>query len=53
MTKFLSDSWMIDNNFVEPDVQSGEWWSDHIVENLGLNQPVTVSLNILWFVLIF
>lgn len=43
MTKFLSDSWLIDNGFVEPDIQSGEWWSDHVVENLGLSQPVTVS----------
>lgn len=44
MTKFLSDSWMIENGFLEPESATNEWWSDHVVENLGLSQPVTVCL---------
>lgn len=49
MTKFLSDSWMVDNGFVEPVSENVEWWSDHVVENLGLSHPVTVSFGLTFF----
>jgi len=36
---------MIDNGFLEPVSESSEWWSDHTVFDLGISQPVTLSLS--------
>jgi len=48
MSKFLSDSWMVENNFMEDKDQgpSGEWWTSHTVASLKLNSPVTVSPDV-------
>jgi len=45
MTKFLSDGWMLENNFVEEEVVGNQWWTSHVVENLGLSEPVTLSIK--------
>jgi len=48
MSKFLSDSWMIDNGFMEAkdDAVASEWWSRHTVADLKLPTPLTVSPTI-------
>jgi len=45
MSKFLSDSWMIENSFLAPNT-SNEWWSSHTVANLGLSPPITIQSTI-------
>jgi len=42
MSKFLSDSWMVDNGYLEPK-DSAEWWATHTVANLGLSPPITIE----------
>jgi cystathionine beta-synthase len=47
MTKFLNDSWMYDNGFIDEDchrqTRLGAWWGSRFVSELGLNTPFTVS----------
>merc|ERR1719237_1558280 len=45
MSKFLSDSWMVDNNFMEAasGPHMGQWWSDLKVSELKLASPVTLT----------
>jgi len=42
MTKFLSDDWMIDNGFLQPQEEDKPAWSDKAVGCLELPSPVTV-----------
>jgi len=48
MSKFLSDSWMVDNNFMEAasGPHMGQWWSDRKVTQLNLQAPVTLKPNV-------
>lgn len=47
MTKFLNDSWMYDNGFIDEDchrqTRLSAWWGSRFVSELGLNTPITVS----------
>jgi cystathionine beta-synthase len=47
MTKFLNDSWMYDNGFIDEDCHRqsrlSAWWGSRSVSELGLNTPITVS----------
>lgn len=45
MSKFLNDSWMVDNGFIEEDFQAlqNEWWAHKTVSELKLETPVTVT----------
>jgi len=45
MSKFLNDSWMIDNGFLEEDTTAlaKEWWANKTVADLKLETPFTVS----------
>lgn len=44
MTKFLSDEWMQDNNFLPDDLLKDEsqWWSNRTVAELNVSTPCTV-----------
>jgi cystathionine beta-synthase len=48
MSKFLSDSWMVDNGFMEAkeDIGISEWWSKHTVADLKLPTPLTVAPDV-------
>jgi cystathionine beta-synthase len=47
MSKFLNDSWMIDNGFSDDNLikrqQSDSWWANKQVSDLSLHSPVSVS----------
>jgi cystathionine beta-synthase len=47
MTKFLNDSWMYDNGFIDEDchrqTRLSAWWGSRSVSELGMNTPITVS----------
>lgn len=43
MTRFLSDDWMLSNDFLERDQTEKYWWSDNKVCTLDLHTPITVS----------
>lgn len=43
MTKFLSESWMVENNYIESTKYMGLWWSDKKVTELQLNAPVILK----------
>jgi cystathionine beta-synthase len=46
MTKYLSDPWMIERDFMEADVPSdslNQWWWNLKVSSLDLNAPMTVE----------
>jgi len=49
MSKFLNDSWMIDNGFMEDhetvDLKA-EWWSRRTVNDLRLQTPLTISSSL-------
>ena len=52
MTKFLSDDWMIDNNFLDFDEMKNEdkendkgWWYNDTVASLNVSPPITMSSN--------
>lgn len=42
MTKFLSDSWMKERDFIGDSERDGHWWSDVKVEGLKLEVPRSV-----------
>ena len=54
MTKFLSDDWMIDNNFLEIDEIANKseakedkgWWMNDSVASLNVSPPITMSSNL-------
>eukprot|EP01083_Nonionella_stella_P057342 150565_1 len=48
MTKFLSDDWMIDNNFMErvDDESIDGWWCNDTVASLNVSPPITMSSNL-------
>merc|ERR1719331_1867214 len=48
MSKFLSDSWMVDNNFMESTSthHMGQWWSERKVTQLNLQAPVTLKPDV-------
>ena len=54
MTKFLSDDWMIDNNFLEIDEIANKseakedkgWWMNDTVASLKVSPPITMSSNL-------
>eukprot|EP01126_Amoeba_proteus_P034778 TRINITY_DN347_c0_g1_i1.p1 TRINITY_DN347_c0_g1~~TRINITY_DN347_c0_g1_i1.p1 ORF type:complete len:446 (-),score=117.81 TRINITY_DN347_c0_g1_i1:41-1378(-) len=41
MSKFLSDSWMLENDFLELE-QPTEWWNNHTVKDLNVAKPIVV-----------
>lgn len=47
MSKFLNDSWMIDNGFVDERYirkeQSNSWWANRLVSELALPSPVSIT----------
>jgi cystathionine beta-synthase len=46
MSKFLNDTWMVENNFVDKNTLEGhteEWWSHKTVADLQLKTPSTIS----------
>jgi len=44
MTKFLSDDWMYDRDFIDvKDQPNSEWWHAMPVSSLKIREPVTVS----------
>uniref|UniRef100_A0A0L8H4W3 Cystathionine beta-synthase n=1 Tax=Octopus bimaculoides TaxID=37653 RepID=A0A0L8H4W3_OCTBM len=47
MTKFLSDNWMSQRNFLEFDKQelNDDWWSNLPVTSLKLNTPTIITPN--------
>ncbi|GAB1598518.1 cystathionine beta-synthase-like [Argonauta hians] len=50
MTKFLSDNWMSQRNFLKFDDKKEvgeEWWSSLPINSLKLNHPVVLSPNVL------
>jgi len=48
MTKFLNDSWMIENGFMteDPSAIKEEWWSSRTVTELKLETPFTVTSSV-------
>jgi len=52
MTKFLSDDWMIDNNFLDTDDEDDDddgdhgWWKNDTVASLNVSPPITMSSNL-------
>ncbi len=46
MTKFLSDSWMVDQGFFEPSTYTDEWWAAKSVSDLHVSTPCTVREDI-------
>jgi cystathionine beta-synthase len=49
MTKFLSDDWMIKQNFADERLikaDNTEWWATKTVADLGLQSPMTVGPNV-------
>ncbi|GFG40107.1 hypothetical protein Cfor_09358 [Coptotermes formosanus] len=42
MTKFLSDSWMKERDFMEDPARDSHWWSSVKVESLKLEVPLSV-----------
>eukprot|EP00486_Rosalina_sp_Unknown_P002028 CAMPEP_0201565414 /NCGR_PEP_ID=MMETSP0190_2-20130828/4517_1 /ASSEMBLY_ACC=CAM_ASM_000263 /TAXON_ID=37353 /ORGANISM="Rosalina sp." /LENGTH=454 /DNA_ID=CAMNT_0047982865 /DNA_START=334 /DNA_END=1698 /DNA_ORIENTATION=+ len=55
MTKFLSDDWMIDNNFLDFDEIKNDdkeqeddkgWWYNDTVASLNVSPPITMSSNL-------
>lgn len=45
MTKFISDTWMVENKFLPQDMVT-TWWSDHTISQLQPSTPATVSEEI-------
>ncbi|CAF0846666.1 unnamed protein product [Rotaria sp. Silwood1] len=46
MTKFLSDDWMYEREFLDiKDEPNSEWWHSMPISSLQLREPVTVSSN--------
>ncbi|CAF0751752.1 unnamed protein product [Didymodactylos carnosus] len=46
MTKFLSDEWMFDRDFLDlKDSSNAEWWNALPVSRLKIREPVTVSTD--------
>ena len=48
MSKFLSDTWMLENNYVDEQHKLRKdkiqaWWAHKRVADLELNSPITVS----------
>ncbi|CAG0897942.1 unnamed protein product [Cyprideis torosa] len=44
MTKFLSDAWMIERGFMEPDsTREKTWWETDSVGQLKLSAPLTIA----------
>jgi cystathionine beta-synthase len=48
MTKFLNDSWMYENGFVDEETYFSKqqvvgWWSDRKISDLDLNTPITIT----------
>jgi len=48
MTKFLNDSWMYENGFVDEETYFSKqqvvgWWSDRKISDLELNTPITIT----------
>jgi cystathionine beta-synthase len=48
MSKFLNDSWMVENGFLpRPDTNvSGEWWANKTVADLQPSTPCTISSDV-------
>jgi len=49
MSKFLSDSWMYDNQFADEKIPARNhvhaWWTRKRVADLDLNSPITITPN--------
>eukprot|EP00511_Aplanochytrium_stocchinoi_P010796 CAMPEP_0204872144 /NCGR_PEP_ID=MMETSP1348-20121228/37432_1 /ASSEMBLY_ACC=CAM_ASM_000700 /TAXON_ID=215587 /ORGANISM="Aplanochytrium stocchinoi, Strain GSBS06" /LENGTH=495 /DNA_ID=CAMNT_0052026847 /DNA_START=61 /DNA_END=1545 /DNA_ORIENTATION=- len=44
MTKFLAPEWMVENGFMdEPPNTNDEWWATHVVSELNISNPSTVT----------
>lgn len=49
MTKFLTDSWMVERGFMEEkeeETNAKEWWATKHVADLKLNTPITVAPSV-------
>jgi len=49
MTKFLNDNWMVENGFMEAQVDDDtakEWWASKPVSELKLNAPIVVEPDV-------
>ena len=51
MSKFLNDSWMFDNGFVDGSIATSQntisgWWANRRVADLELNSPLTITPDV-------
>jgi cystathionine beta-synthase len=46
MSKFLNDSWMVENDFLEDKELNMQWWANMSVGNLKLQAPMTINPNV-------
>jgi len=55
MSKHLNDDWMIDNNFMEYELEEDDykggnieypWWYNRYVSHLNLHSPITITSNV-------